>query len=256
VTPVDPGARRGAVKRADGREADGPVAHAVVIFGSVNVDETLSVDHFPRASETIGHVSSIRGLGGKGANQAVAAARAGAPVLLLAILGDDDDGDFAAQELIRLEVDLSRVERTRSSPTGRAIVVVEQTGSNIIFVRLAAAAGVRVVLNLAPFFAIDSSVADPLVMNEVEAGQLGRPLGSVTDVLDASMELLARARTVIVTLGAEGAVVLTPSLAEHISAPPSTAPVVDTTGAGDAFVGVLSAYLGSGVEIVDRRWPP
>jgi ribokinase len=113
-----------------------------------------------------------------------------------------------------------------------------------------ASAGGRVAVNLSPAQSIPESLValcDPLVVNESEARMLGAE--SFTDVagaLDAARALATRARSVIITLGGEGAVWCAGDAAGHVSAP--TVPVVDTTGAGDAFVGAVCAALADGAE--------
>jgi ribokinase len=112
----------------------------------------------------------------------------------------------------------------------------------------------QVVLNCAPFRALPHELAvrlDVLVANELEAAALAdRRVESVADALEVGQELRRRGpKAVVVTLGAEGAVVVAPELAEHIIAPATTA--VDTTGAGDAFAGALAAWLAAGEALLD-----
>ena len=136
--------------------------------------------------------------------------------------------------------------------------------------RLAAELGVRAVVNLAPVQDLGEELAsaDPLVVNEIEAGQLleagagagsgigaGAELAGVQDVTDAAPRLRRLARSVLVTLGASGAVLITADAIDHITAPRPDR-VRDTTGAGDALVGVLAAALAQGFELpaaVERR---
>jgi ribokinase len=113
----------------------------------------------------------------------------------------------------------------------------------------AVSSGGRLVLNLAPYAAVDDAVlaaADPLVVNESEAaGLLGGP---VSDPDEAARRLLARCRSVVVTLGSEGAVVAQADIVERL--PAERVDVVDSTGAGDAFTGVLAAELAAGSDLL------
>jgi ribokinase len=120
-------------------------------------------------------------------------------------------------------------------------------------VRLAREAGVRAVVNLAPLIDLGAQLgcADPLVLNEVEAGQLlGEPLSSVSAVSAAGPRFRALARSVVVTVGAAGAVLITGEGMLHVPAP-HVDEVCDTTGAGDALVGVLAAQLAAGLPLAD-----
>jgi ribokinase len=117
--------------------------------------------------------------------------------------------------------------------------------------RSAAELGIRPVVNLAPVQDLGDALtlADPLVVNEIEAGQLvGAGLATVPDVTGAAPRLRALARSVVVTLGASGAVLITADAVDHLPAPKPER-VRDTTGAGDALVGVLAAALAQGFEL-------
>jgi ribokinase len=232
------------------------------------------------------------GLGGKGANQAVAAAVAGAEVSLFGAVGADDRGAVLLTQLAEHGVDTSRVAILDTTATGRALVLLNAAGENEIIVlgganqaidgsaldrgtlgaaevlvvqgelppkvnlaalRLAGTLGLRAVVNLAPVQDLGGELAsaDPLVVNEVEAGQLiGAALTTVPDVIEAAPRLRELARSVVVTLGAAGAVLITPDTADHIPAPRPER-VRDTTGAGDALVGVLAAALARGSQLPD-----
>jgi ribokinase len=259
---------------------------AIAVLGSVNRDLSLRVPRLPRDGETLHALSFESTLGGKGANQAVAARRAGARVALFCAVGDDPDGQEVLAALRAADVDVSDVRVRSAERTGTAVVLVGPAGDNVIVVAagangsvdrsyldaawplirsasllivqgeipaavnsaaigLAARDGIRAVVNLAPYQDLGAAIglADPLVLNEVEAGQLlGTRIGSVDEALAAAGTLAGRARSVVITLGAHGAVVGATGKAEHLPAP-HVAEVVDTTGAGDAFVGVLSAAL-------------
>jgi ribokinase len=236
--------------------------------GSANVDLVLPVQRIPRPGETVLAGGLTRGPGGKGANQAVAAARAGAATTFVASLGDDEGGALLREALDG--VDLSLVS-TSSSPTGTAIITVDANGENSITVapsanaeltlsaealqairdakivlsqleipfgtvQAAAEASSYFILNAAPAAELSDELlahVDLLVVNETEAEAVG---GSELTAL------LKRVPAAVVTLGAEGAVILSRDAAE-IRIPGVSVEVVDTTAAGDTFCGVLAATL-------------
>jgi ribokinase len=266
----------------------------VAVLGSVNLDLVLRVAELPAPGETVLSRSSGSGLGGKGANQAVAAARAGAEVEFLGAVGSDENGTRLIAKLVGQHVGVDRIRQVDGMVSGLAVVVVSAQGENQIVVvsganecvdaayaesvhdaiaaadvlllqgelptapepaAIAAArsAGTRVVVNLAPVRDLGDGLADadPLVVNEIEAGQLiGVDLSAPADV-EAAAELLRRtARSVVVTIGARGAVLVTRDKVAHIAAP-VVPDVRDTTGAGDALVGVLAAALAQGLGLAE-----
>ena len=265
----------------------------VVVLGSVNLDTSVHVGRLPREGETIIATDSRSGLGGKGANQAIAAARAGARVALLAAIGTDDRSAHLKRLLSDFDLDLSHLLEVEGS-SGEAMILVNDDGENVIVVipganaavrpeyvssvsdviachsvlvlqgeipnetvvaaiARARAAGVRVVLNLAPYLELGSALADadPLVVNEVEAAQLlASPIESIEEALNAGRELAQRCASVVITLGDAGAILAAGDYAIHHPARHVDA-VVDSTGAGDAFVGVLAASLASGRSLAD-----
>src|SRR5688500_15349240 len=107
---------------------------AVVVVGSVNADLVVSVRELPRAGETVTGGTFARHGGGKGANQAVAAARAGARVAFVGAVGDDDLGHEALEQLAVEGIDVSAVQRLGDVPTGVAAIVVDARGENQIAV--------------------------------------------------------------------------------------------------------------------------
>jgi ribokinase len=262
----------------------------VVVVGSINVDEIVGVAALPAPGETVLGWEQATGLGGKGANQAVAAAVAGGEVALFGAVGADAHGEMARDQLSKHGVDTSMIAMLDTAATGRALVMLSEAGDNSIIVigganqalderaltpdvlhdaavlvlqgevpvslnraalRLAAEAGVRAVVNLAPFQDLGDALAsaDPLVVNEIEAGQLaGVRLATVEDVVEAAPTLRSLARSVVVTLGASGAVLVTSEAVDHLPAPRPDR-VRDTTGAGDAVVGVLATALAQGAEL-------
>jgi ribokinase len=283
-----------ATERDGARAGAGVAAGRVVVIGSLNVDSTSYVDAFPAPGETILARDFQVALGGKGANQAVAAHVAGATVEFVACIGDDASGAYAQGALERLGLPTAAIRRIPDASTGVAQITVAASGENTIIVtgganlaltpalidaerdRVAAATlvltqgelavatiehlarvsselGTRFVLNLAPPAAVSAAtlaVADPLVLNEHEARAVGlgtdAPAGATLDewrVLAASAAG-GIARSVVVTLGAVGAVAADPTGSWTAAAPHVTA--VDTTGAGDGFTGTLAAFLAEG----------
>lgn len=264
---------------------------AIVVVGSINVDLIMPCKRIPRPGETLhAHARSLVP-GGKGANQAVAAARLGAPVALIGAVGDDHMGEDALVLLREAGVDLTGV-RTVQDATGIAIVSVEDTGENAILIESGANAHVdadavraasavieaadvvvlqgeipreaieatadltrgRLIVNLAPVVPVAHRVmrrADPLVVNEHEGMGALKVLGEYAhndhSVVAALVE--AGVPSVVMTRGAKGALVATPG--STVSVPSPQVEVVDTTGAGDAFVGALAVRLLAGDELTD-----
>ncbi len=258
---------------------------AVVVVGSFNRDLTFEVAQFPAAGETV--LGTLRGgPGGKGANQAVAAARAGARTAFVAALGDDAFGREAAAWLTQEGIE-ARIAAKAGLPTGTAGIFVDRTGQNRIVVALGANAalapddvgpavlagarlaifqlesppatvahglrtarslGIATLLNPAPWRAdFDAELlryTDILVPNETEFSALVAHLGlgavpEPAALADAELQRLCRAcgcRIVIVTLGAAGCFVSLPEGGRRWPAFGGI-DVVDTVGAGDAFVG-------------------
>jgi ribokinase len=254
----------------------------VLVLGSANADLVLRVAAIPGPGQTVLASGSDRVPGGKGANQAVAAARAGAATGFLGAVGDDDDGTLLRDALAGAGVGLELL-RTGGAATGLAVVVVDDAGENSIVVAAGANAGLgalrpaeldrvrdaavllaqlevpvptiveaatastgTVVLNAAPSRPLPDELwaaVDVLVVNEHEAADLG-----------GRRELLRRVPRVVVTLGAAGCAYLERDGTE-LRVPAPVVRAVDTTGAGDTFCGVLAAGLaaGDGIEQVLRR---
>jgi ribokinase len=265
----------------------------VCVVGSVNVDLTFRAASLPRPGETLAGRDFRLGFGGKGANQAVTAARLGAGVALVARVGRDLFGEQALGRCREEGIDTRFVGRDAERPTGVASITVDDAGQNCILVvgganhglspadvRAAAAAiagsrallcqlevplettrealavaresGVRTVLNPAPAMPLPDDVlrlADVCVPNETEAERLvGRPVTTAAEAEAAARALQARGpRAVLVTLGERGVLVVDGDRVDRIPAPPVQA--VDTTGAGDAFIGGLAVSLAEGLEL-------
>lgn len=262
----------------------------ITVFGSINVDLVCRVARTPQPGETVSGSDYQLIPGGKGANQALAARRAGADVRLVGTIGDDDIGKTALLELEPAGVDLSAVGR-RQGTTGVAIIAVEESGENTIIVSpganamtaatrmpeaafaagdtlllqmevpfaesLAVAekahrAGMRVILSIAPFTPLtpaDLEWISVIVVNEHEAADFARHEKLPDADAEASVSALADrlGRTVIATLGPEGAIANGPEGLIRVPALPVTP--VDTTGAGDTFAGVVAAYLDGGADL-------
>jgi ribokinase len=265
------------------------MARDVLVVGSVNVDLVVTAQALPGPGETVAGGTFKRHGGGKSANQAVAAARLGAAVRMVAAVGDDDLGEEAVGLLRAEGIDVSGIVRLAGIPTGVAVIVVDAAGENQIAVasganaelaagsvehglrdavsgvvllclevpdapvlaaaRAARAAGLALVLNPAP--------ARPLPAELLELSPLltpnrdeARALAGEDDAEAAARALARRTRApVVVTLGAAGALVLDGDMLERIPAPRVEA--IDTTGAGDAFNGALACELAGGAALLD-----
>lgn len=257
----------------------------VAVLGSANMDLVVRQPRRAEPGETMFGTSFTTGPGGKGLNQAIAARRAGADVRFLGAVGRDAFGDRLRERLAGEGIDVSHL-RTVDGATGIAAITVTDDGENSIVVvpganasgewssadrddvasashlvvqlerpieliaqamRAARAAGVTTVLTPAPVQpGLDELVAltDVLVPNEGEA----LVLSGCGDAREAAQVLSRRAGVVIVTLGEAGAIVARAgSIAAHVPAVRVTP--VDTTAAGDTFVGVLVAWLVSGASL-------
>jgi ribokinase len=268
----------------------------VTIMGSYVADLAFRIDRLPGWGETLMGRSFQLGPGGKGSNQAVAAARAGASVAFISKLGPDPFGDIA-RTLYRDEgIDTQFVFST-PNPTGAAAIIIDAVkGENAIIVvpgacfeltpaevdqataliaasgifvaqlelplptvehglKLAHTHGVPTILNPAPATTLPNSIypfCDYLTPNETEATALtGIPITDLASAEQAAAALLARGvRNVILTLGAQGALIKNHTLTRHVPAV-DAGPVVETTGAGDAFNGGLATALSEGMNLVE-----
>ena len=255
----------------------------VVVIGSINVDLVVAADHLPGPGETVLGGRFARYFGGKGANQAVAAARAGASVTMVGAVGRDADGDESLAALTAEGIDVSRVRRI-DVPTGVAIIAVAADGENQIVVAsganaevsiddarlpgLADGPGVILTCLEIPMPSVIAGLAAAAriglapVVNPAPAQRLPPGLLAAHPILtpnqhellvasgaadaDTSLASLsaAGARAVVVTLGAAGAILTEGS--QQITIPARAVDVVDATGAGDTFSGVLAAWLADG----------
>ncbi len=263
----------------------------IVVVGSSNTDLVVNAARIPRAGETVLGESFLMAPGGKGANQAVGAARLGADVTLVARIGNDAFGAQALEGFAREQIDTDYIVRDESAASGVALIVVDQTGENAIAVapganrlltvadveaarepiasadvlllqlevplqtvkyaaRIAADAGVPVILNPAPAQPLDAEtlrLTTVLTPNQHEALALARPFSDGNDSLRTIGRRLrdAGAHNVVITLGNQGALLITERQAQQVAAPKVKS--VDSTAAGDAFNGAL-AYALAGAE--------
>jgi ribokinase len=267
----------------------------LLVVGSANADLVIGVERRPGAGETVLGSDLAVHPGGKGANQAVAAARLGARTALLARVGDDAHGRLLLDSQRAAGVDTVGV-LVGGAPTGVALITVDPSGDNSIVVSPGAngrltpadvrsasglfqasrvvsaqleipletvvevvevvrnlAEGSRFVLNPSPPRPLPAEVlaaCDPLIVNEHEAKVILGDAAAGETPQDWARALLAEGpRSVVVTLGAEGALVAS---AEGVVRVPSVrVAAVDTTGAGDAFTAALAYRLGSGSALAE-----
>lgn len=245
---------------ADGR------APALTVLGSLNVDLFCRCTRLPSPGETVAGRSLTRMPGGKGANQAVAAARLGGDVRMVGCVGPDSDGQWLREELRRTGMDVTGV-RTATQPTGTALITVDEHGENQIVVVAGANAEVdpaavvdnggalltqlevstAAVLEAARrwrgFFALNAAPAQRLSGELLERADLI----VVNETEYAAIPELSESRLVAVTYGARGATLLQRGV-EIASAPAPEVEPVDSVGAGDAFCATLVLALTSGIE--------
>ncbi|WMW81629.1 ribokinase [Undibacterium cyanobacteriorum] len=265
-------------------------AAKIVVVGSVNMDLLFKTPRMPAPGETLMGQSFHQIHGGKGANQAVAAARLGGEVSLIACVGQDDFGRSSVAALQADGIDTQLVRQVSNCATGVAGILLDDSGENSIVLAAGANAevqstdidagktimsgaqflvcqletpmasvayaiqqaktlGLQVILNPAPMQDIATDLlnqVDFLVLNETETQQMtGMSVENAESAVAAAQVLRQRGvGTVIVTLGAAGVVVVTAE--GSMTMPAYKVEVLDTTAAGDTFVGALAVALGEG----------
>ncbi len=262
----------------------------ILVIGSLNADLVVRVPHFPLAGETLSGDDLQVIAGGKGANQAVAAARMGATVHMLGAVGQDAFGPMLMNNLQASGVDVSQV-KIKESATGTAVITVNAAGENQIVLsaganalvsaaeidfinfadygllllqleiplsvvayaaQKACAAGCKVILNPAPAQALSTELLkniEIIIPNETELKQLTScQSDDVSGMADCARSLIKQGvRTVLLTLGANGSLLINSDEEKHI--PAYTINPVDTTAAGDAFIGGVAAWLAQGHSV-------
>jgi len=261
----------------------------IVVVGSAMMDLTAYADVLPEPGQTLAGQLFTTGFGGKGANQAVMAAHCGAQVHFIGKLGDDVFGKAIADNFVKVGINSQFVE-TSSTPNGVAHIWVDGNGENRIIIipganheievtkaveainsiqdlaivvaqceikqevtlaafKAAKARGVTTILNPAPYQQLSAELlelTDWLIPNETEFRELHGSLPSDDEILKS----FRPGKNSIVTLGSKGAVYISADgQIHHAPAPQVTA--VDTTGAGDAFVGSFAYALSSGKDALE-----
>lgn len=245
----------------------------MLVVGSLNADLVVRTERFPGPGETVAGADLVVGPGGKGANQAVAAARLGGDVAMVGVVGDDAHGVLVRDAVAAAGADTGMVTVRPGAATGTAVITVDSSADNTIVVspgangtlsasdlpsfdgvgvltlslespldtvlaaaRAARAAGTVVVLNLSPYGPVPDGLlesTDVLVVNEHEAAQLGAH----------------PVRRRIVTRGAAGCRVDDDGVVTDVESLPVSP--VDTTGSGDAFLAAVAVRLAAGDSLAD-----
>ncbi len=262
----------------------------IIVFGSLNMDLVLQVPSIPRPGETVLCPEYISKPGGKGCNQAVAAARAGGSVAMVGQVGADTFGDSLLAVLKAEGIDAGGIQRS-SRPTGVAYICVDTDGENAIAVASGAnldadaaqmdeaalssdsllvlqmevpaeqnwtaidrirSSGGRSILNLAPAAAVPQDVLkalDLLIVNEIEAQMIASEFGLPSEGSETAAQALAEMAglSCVVTLGGRGALAIDDGQIWRVDS--MAIDPVDTTGAGDAFTGVLAAAMDAGCPL-------
>jgi ribokinase len=267
----------------------------VFVAGSINMDVVATAERHPRIGETVAGHEVLYFPGGKGANQAVAAAKLGAPATLIGRLGKDAFGDELKAFLAAQGIDLDFVQQTADAHTGTAVITIAKGDNTIVvipganaclsaddvaapvlangdiavsqfeipvatisaFFKRAREAGAATILNPAPAIEFNRELldlVDILILNESELSFLTKTELRDTDdharYIEAAQTLqIGKDKIICVTLGKRGVLALIES--ESLIVPGRTVDAVDTTGAGDCFVGAVAAQLAAGKSIQD-----
>lgn len=259
----------------------------ICVLGSLNIDLIINVKKMPQVGETILGDNLKNASGGKGANQAIAASRCGAKVIMIGKVGSDSSGKSLIENLVKDSVNVDYVSMDSNAPTGTAIITVNEEGNNSIIVisganmtinhdeilnasniikdsdiiisqfetpiqatidafKIAKANKVITILNPAPASRIPEELyglTDIIVPNETEVYELsGVKVGDLQDARRAAdMFLREGVKYVVITLGEKGAALISKDKAFLVPAYKVNA--VDTTAAGDSFLGALASKL-------------
>jgi ribokinase len=255
----------------------------VVVIGSINHDLTVVTSRHPEPGETVLGSGHYSGGGGKGANQAMAAARAGARVAMLGRVGADEHGRELTAALAAEGIDVHPVGVDETTPTGIAVITIDSNAENTIVVspganmqlrpehldgdliasapvvlaqlevpvETVAAAAVMArgtfVLNPAPARDLPDDLLENVDVLTPNRSELATLTGGGHGDVEEAAHRLGRDGPTIVTLGSEGAMLVHGEQATRFAAPPVVA--VDPTGAGDAFCGALAQALSRGVDL-------
>ena len=268
----------------------------VTIVGSLNVDTTLRIKRMPLPGETLAAEGKSSAAGGKGANQAVSAARSGAQTALIGEVGKDNSGQMMLDEMKANGIDVAGIRENDQVGTGTASILLDENGQNSILIygganqqlsptdveaakdkitaadfvvaqfetpqaatlrafQLAKANGVTTILNPAPAQKIDPEVlklTDLIIPNETESAELtGVIITDETSMLISAAKFAQMGvRNLIITVGAKGAFYCTQDGYSFI--PAFKVNAVDTTAAGDTFIGALSSQLKPDMSNIEK----
>jgi ribokinase len=266
----------------------------IVVLGSINTDFVIQTRRFPRVGETVSGDDYEVHLGGKGANQAISAARLGSSVSMIARVGNDFYGRSAIQNLEKQSVNIDSIAIDTHAPSGVAFVVIDENGNNSIIVspganqhvgisdleqakslftrdtilitqfeiaiptviaglELAKTHGSQVILNPSPIMQLDPKIyqiVDTVILNETELQTI-----SQSDDIDAGLQEIKQLGIdqIVLTLGKSGCILFQNDQKTILSS--YKVKVVDTTGAGDAFIGGFSTALCEGHDSITAcKW--
>jgi ribokinase len=287
-------------KRAQSRAANEQASprissSAVAVLGSLHLDIMVKAPDRPRKGETLPGNAWMYKAGGKGGNQAVAAAQFGAQTVMIGRVGDDDFGKRLLSHLLSAKVDTKHVRIDPAASSGMSVAIIDAEGdygavivsganlriseqdvrealdviqhasvlvlqneildvTNLFAAELAKAHSVQVVLNAAPARPLDPKLlgnVDILVVNAIEAEMMcGVAIASLAAAAEAAARLSSQVTNVIVTAGGMGLALAEREKAPSIE-PAHTVALVDTHGAGDAFIGALVAQLVEGASLLE-----
>jgi ribokinase len=268
---------------------------AVAVLGSLHLDIMVHAPDRPKKGETLPGSAWMYKAGGKGGNQAVAAAQFGARAFMIGRVGDDDFGNRLLGYLQSAKVDTQHVRVDPAADSGMSVAIIDAEGdygavivsganlriagedirdarevirqasvlvlqneipdaTNVLAAEAAKRHGARVVLNAAPTRPLDPPLADNvdiLVVNAIEAEMMcGVVVGSLGAAAEAAVRLSNHVNNVIVTAGGLGLALVEGRQSPQIDAAHSVS-LVDTHGAGDAFIGALVARLVAGSSLIE-----